>query len=99
MSARTGELVQRRRQLRARCAVQRNHLAETSAKIEEQLGSLDRGVQLARSVISSPVVLVGGIALVAFLGPRKILRLASRGLLLLTTARRVTRMLQASREL
>ena len=90
-SDRESELLARMATLRARAAIQRRHLAQTSLQIESQLGGLDRNVHIIRNVVGRPAVLAGGIALVVLVGPKRMLRWAGRGLVLWTSARRVLR--------
>jgi hypothetical protein len=97
MSKRYDELELRQANLLARCAVQRRHLAQTSADIERQLGGVDRGLGIVRKVASRPALLVGGIAVIALIGPRRVLSFASRALVLFTTARRVLGLVRAAR--
>ena len=72
--------------------MQRHELASVGAEIETQLGSIDRGLNLVRSVATRPVMIGVGIAAVLLIGPRRILRLASRGALLFATSRRFLRL-------
>ena len=94
MSARLEQLAAKREALRAQSAVQRDHLVDGVRDIETHLAGIDRGIEVARSVIKHPLVLAGGIALVALLGPRKILNVVSRGALFLSTGRRVMRLIR-----
>jgi hypothetical protein len=93
MSERQRELAERRRALRAQSAIQREHLGRTVEDIESRLVGIDRGIEIARTVIRKPVVLAVGIGLVALIGPRRLLRIAGRSAVLFATGRRVMRLL------
>lgn len=92
MSDRFDQLTTHHSNLRARCALQRQHLAMTAHEIEQQLSGVDRGVTLVRNFARSPALVMGGVAIVALLGPKRLLRWASRGALFYTTARRLLRL-------
>jgi len=92
MSDRFDQLAAHHSNLRARCALQRQHLAQTARDIEGQLSGVDRGVTLARNIVRSPVAVMGGIAIIAFIGPKRLMRWVSRGALFYTTARRLLRL-------
>lgn len=92
MSERQLQLAERRQALRAQSEIQREHLGRTMQDIETRLGGIDRGIGIARHLIKTPIVLAGGIALVAFIGPRRLLRLAGRSAVLFTSGRRIMRL-------
>ena len=91
MSDRAIELALRRDALRAHCAVQRHHLGQTAGQIETQLGGIDRGINVVRAIAKNPVLVAGGISLFVLLGPRRILSWIGRGVMLMSTVRRVLR--------
>jgi hypothetical protein len=93
MNRRSKELAQRRRMLQARCAMQRSHLAETAEQLEAQLGGIDRGVNMIRGLVRSPLLIAGGIALFALVGPRRIVSWIARTAMFATTLRRVRRLI------
>jgi hypothetical protein len=93
MSARERELAARREALRAESAIQREFLGQTVEDIETRLTGIDRGIEIARSIVKQPVILAGGIALVALIGPRRLLRIAGRSAVLFATGRRILRIL------
>jgi hypothetical protein len=93
MSERQRELAERRQALRAQSEIQREHLSRTVEDIETRLAGIDRGIDIVRRVAKKPIVLAGGIALVALIGPRRLLRIAGRSAVLFATGRRVMRML------
>jgi hypothetical protein len=98
MSERQLQLAARRQELRAQSAIQREHLGRTVDDIEARLAGIDRGIELARRLVRKPVVLAGGIALAAFIGPRRLLRIAGRSAVLFATGRRVMRLIGRRRE-
>lgn len=97
MSERTLSLAQRRLALRAHCAVQRAELAGTVEEIRGRLGSIDRTLHVVRYYAARPVLIAGGIGLLAVVGPRRLFRWVGRGLVLLTAGSRVMRLLPLSR--
>jgi hypothetical protein len=99
MSKRFDQLSAKHRALLERCALQRAHLGETANDIDAQLGNVDRSVAVVRRIVSQPVLIVGGIALVVLAGPKRLLRFASRAVLFYSTARRVAGLVRARREI
>jgi hypothetical protein len=93
MSERQRELAARREALRGEAALQREFLGRAVQDVESRLVGLDRGIDIVRRVASKPVVLAGGIALIALIGPRRLLSVAGKSAMLFATGRRVMRML------
>jgi hypothetical protein len=93
-SDRADYLAQRRSALRARCAAQRIHLAETTEQIQARLSSIDRGIDALRRYAARPLVIAGGVALLTMIGPRRLIRWAGSSAVLLTTGKRIMRMLR-----
>jgi hypothetical protein len=98
MSQRFDQLSARHSNLLARCAVQRRQLAESAEEIQHELGRLDRGLEAVRRVLRSPALIGGAIAVVALVGPGRLLRLATRGLMLYSTARQLLRLRTSGQE-
>jgi hypothetical protein len=96
MSQRFDQLHAHHSNLLARIAVQRRQLGETAEGIEHELGRVDRGLAAVRRVLSSPALIGGAIAIVALVGPRRLLRWSSRGLMLYSTARQLLRLRRES---
>ena len=96
MSQRFDQLHAHHSNLLARIAIQRQQLGETAEEIEHELGRVDRGVAAIRRVLSSPVLIGGAIAIVALVGPRRLLRWSSKGLMLYSTARQLLRLRRES---
>ncbi|HEY0939217.1 MAG TPA: YqjK family protein [Steroidobacter sp.] len=91
-SERFNQLAAKHSQLRLRAAMQRRELGATMSQIEHHLSSVDRGIDAAQRWIKNPVVIVGGVALVALVGPKRLMRWASRGALFYSTAKRFIRL-------
>jgi hypothetical protein len=96
MSERFDQLNAHHSNLLARIAVQRQQLGETSEEIEHELGRIDRGLAAVRRVLSSPILIVGAIGVVALVGPRRLARWSTRGLMLYSTARQLLRLRRES---
>ncbi len=94
MSGRTSALKQRRSALVAHSAIQRRHLAQTADQIEARLDPIDRGISTLRRYAAQPLLLVGGLALLATLGPKRLINWASRGAVFFTAGRRIMRLLR-----
>lgn len=87
-------LAQRRSALRARSAVQRIQLAETTKHIQARLGSIDNGIDALRRYAARPLLIVVGLALLTLIGPRRVVRWVGRSAVLFTTGKRVLRLLR-----
>ena len=98
MSERFDQLSAKHRALLERCALQRAHVAQTAGKIDTQLGAVDRKVAAVRRIARNPALIVGGIALVALLGPKRLLRFASQALVFYPTILRVAHTVRARRQ-
>lgn len=96
MSRRFDQLSAHHSNLLARCAVQRQQLATSAEEIEHELGRLDRGVAVVRRVLRHPAMIGGAIAVVALVGPKRLLRLATNGLMWYSTARSLLRLRRES---
>ena len=97
MSARTRELDLRREQLQLRCAMQRQHLANETQRIEQSLQTVDRVAGITRRVLGEPIVIVALAAGAVVVGPSRVLRTISRGLLLAAALQRLWRLWHAVR--
>jgi hypothetical protein len=96
MSQRFDQLSGHHSNLLARCAVQRQQLAETAEEIEHELGRIDKGIEAVRRVLRSPAMIGGAIALVALVGPRRLVRWGTKGLMLYSTTRQLLRLRRES---
>ncbi|MFM7627365.1 MAG: hypothetical protein ACKO7G_13080 [Gammaproteobacteria bacterium] len=79
---RQGELILKSRRLR-------EQIAQTGADVTGRLGGGRPMLHAARAVTRTSVLIAAGVALLVFAGPRRALRLASRGLVAVDLARRV----------
>ena len=91
-SERFNQLAAKHSNLRLQAAVQRRELGATMNAIEHRLSGLDRGIGAAQRLIKNPAVIVGGAALIALIGPKRLMRWATRGALIYSTARRFIQM-------
>jgi hypothetical protein len=96
VSRRFDQLSAHHSNLLARSAVQRQQLAQSAAEIEHELGRLDRGVAVVRRVLRQPAMIGAAIVVVALIGPKRLLRLATRGLMWYSTARSLLRLRRES---
>lgn len=96
MSQRFDQLSAHHSNLLARCAVQRRQLGESAEEIEHELGRVDRGLAAVRRVLRHPAMIGGAVAVVALVGPRRLLRWATRGLMWYSTARSLIRLRRES---
>jgi hypothetical protein len=92
MSERFNQLTAQHSSLRLRAAMQRRQLGQTMNEIEHQLSGVDRGISAVQRLLKNPAVIAGGIAIFALLGPRRLMRWASRGVLVYSTAKRFIRL-------
>ncbi|HEV8333904.1 MAG TPA: YqjK-like family protein [Steroidobacteraceae bacterium] len=96
MSQRFDQLSAHHSNLLARCAVQRRQLGESAEEIEHELGRVDRGLAAVRRVLRHPAMIAGAVAIVALVGPRRLLRWATSGLMWYSTARSLIRLRRES---
>ena len=96
MSQRFDQLNAHHSNLLARIAVQRRQLGESTEEIEHELGRVDRGLATIRRVLSSPALIGGAVAVVALIGPRRLMRWSTKGLMFYSTARQLLRLRRES---
>jgi hypothetical protein len=96
MSQRFDQLNAHHSNLLAQVAVQRQKLAESAEEIEHELGRFDRGVAVARRVLRHPAMIGGVIGVVALIGPKRMMRWATNGLMWYSTARSLIRLRRES---
>lgn len=94
MSERFNQLAAKHSNLRLRAAMQRRALGSSMDEIEHHLSGVDRGLGVAQRWVKNPLVLIGGVAVVALIGPKRMMGWVSRGALIYTTARRFIRLRQ-----
>jgi hypothetical protein len=96
MTERARELAERNAALRARCALQRDAMADEVDGIVARFALIDRVAAVTRNALLHPAVIVAGaIALLAF-GRARGLRLVVRVVLLANAARRLVRTARTS---
>jgi hypothetical protein len=93
-SERFNQLAAKHSNLRLRAAVQRRELGATMNEIEDQLSGVDRGISRVSRVLKNPAVIVGGVAIVAMVGPKRLMRWITKGAVLYSTAKRLIRLRQ-----
>lgn len=82
-------LARRRAQLVERSGRLRQGLAMDAVRVSGQLGFIDKGFALARSVTRQPLLLAGGAALLMYLRPMRAMKWAARGAVLFSVARKL----------
>jgi hypothetical protein len=93
VKARRAHLAERRAALVARSASERELLTEIAAEITGRLDRIDQRINAVRRFLHRPWLLFGGVAAIALLlGPRKLLRVAARGAVWVSTAQRVVKL-------
>jgi hypothetical protein len=76
-------------ELQLHATVQRRHFANEASSIERRLHSVDRVAVMTRHVLGEPLVIIALVAGAVLIGPTRILRTTSRGLLLVAALRRL----------
>lgn len=94
MSHRSTELGKREAALRLRCAAERAELGGQVDRIERRLQTVDRVVTSVRGFLLRPAVIAGTALLLVLVGRERTFRVLGRGLLIVTTARRLSRLLK-----
>ena len=87
MSERFDQLAAKHQQLRLASAVQRRELGSAALDLEERLSGVDRGLEAVRTFVRHPAVIIGAVAVLAMIGPRRLLSVASRGAMYASLAR------------
>jgi hypothetical protein len=98
MSDRQLELAARRNELIAQTTVQREQLQMLAGDIKERLAGVDHGIEIVRAVAKKPTVIAGAIAMISFIGPRRVLRAVTRSAMFVATGRRLVGLFRASRQ-
>jgi hypothetical protein len=89
MGDRRLELQEKRRELLLRSEAQRRSLAETTHELEQRLHGIDHVINVARRFVAQPALIAGGLAAIVMIGPKRLLGWAGRGIVLLSTGRRL----------
>jgi hypothetical protein len=79
--------------LRAHCAVQRIHLGDETRHLEAKLAGVDRAINVVRNIAKQPLLIAAAVAVLALIGPRRIVSVAGRCAVLFTTGKRVMRLM------
>lgn len=87
-------LAQRRAELIARCAEQRDALSTQNQSLTQITATLDYGLTLARRIKHNPLAMAGLMVAVVIIKPRRLLALARTGLVTWQALRTVTPLLQ-----
>lgn len=87
-------LAQRRTELIARCAEQRDVLSVQNQSLTQATSTLDHGLTVVRRIKHHPLAMAGIILAVVIIKPRRLLALARTGLVTWQTLRTVTPILQ-----
>lgn len=98
MSDRQLELAARRAALIARSGQQREHLKVLAGTLKGRLAGIDQGIEVARTIAKKPLVVVGAIAMVSFIGPRRVLRALTRSAMFIATGQRLVSLWRGSRK-
>ena len=94
MSERFDQLIAHHGRLRAQIAVQRSHLAQQANDIQGSLSGVDRSVVAVRKLVRNPLLIVGGVALIAWVGPKRLVRWVSQGAIFYSSAKRVVQLMR-----
>jgi hypothetical protein len=94
---RVAELRARRDALLERSATLRQQLVADGNELEGALSQVDRGISLVRNLHLRPIALAAGAGLLFALGPGRVLRWVTRGLMFTSVARRAFGLLAEAR--
>lgn len=83
------ELADRRAHLQRKAAAQRQQLGDAMEGIESRVRSVDGVLLKLQPFVRKPMLLAGGAALVLFVGPKRVLRMAGKAMFLFSAARRL----------
>ncbi len=89
MTDRLQELELRQRALQLRSELLRRRLAREGVALGGTVAQVEQGIAVGRQLTRWPVLAGAGVLLLAAAGPRRLLRLASRGLVVAGLVRRL----------
>jgi hypothetical protein len=89
VSDRFDQLAAKHQRLRLAGEVQRRELGNATVELEQRLSGVDRGLAAARKFVRHPAVIIGGVAALAMIGPKRLLGVASRGAMYASLARSI----------
>jgi hypothetical protein len=95
--SRVAALAARREALLARSGALRERLNACGRDLDESVAGIERGVRFARSVMSRPVLLVAGAALLVALRPKSLFGWVSRGLFVGSLVKKADTLISARR--
>jgi hypothetical protein len=95
--SRIRELQERRERLRLRSEELRAEFGKDEQVLEEYLSGFDRATAIGRQLLSPPVLIAGGALALTFLRPARVFGWVTRGLVLVSLARRALGFVQAFR--
>lgn len=93
MNVHAARLAQKRRNLQSQCEQQRHQVAQLTDNIETRLSIVDRVVGATSGIVNRPLLILGAVAALGFVGRWRLLRWASHGAVLFATARKVQKLL------
>ena len=94
MSARSEEFARRRLALQLQCALQREQFSQSAAQVGAGLDFMDRGLNLLRGTRIVPIVMAAVSAMGLATRSGAVIRLLSRGWLIVSTLRQLKRALK-----
>jgi hypothetical protein len=89
MSERLDALARRRAELQRRCAMDRQRVLQGIHDLEQPLLGVDRGIQSVQRFAKRPLTIATGIALMIGVGPRRLTKLMSRGVVISAAVKRI----------
>lgn len=92
MNDRLAALTARRTALQAKCAAERNSIAQTYALIEHSAGRVDRVIDTVRRL--TPLIALGGIVAIVVAGPSRAIGMLRKGLTLALYTSQASRLLR-----
>ncbi|MFO7304374.1 MAG: YqjK family protein [Gammaproteobacteria bacterium] len=95
---RAAELAERRRQLQAKCAAQRQQVARAAGEIGHELAKVDRALGTVRRFVKKPVLIAVGVAVLTLIGPARLARWMGRSVVWYGLAKRTLNALAMLRQ-
>jgi hypothetical protein len=97
MSDRQLQLAAKRHALIAESTAQREQLKSLAGDVKERLAGLDHGIEVVRTIAKKPTVIAGAIAMVSFIGPRRLFSAVTRSAMFISAGRRLVGLWRGSR--
>jgi len=89
MSERLQALARRRSDLQRRCALDRQRVLDGIQNLQQPLLGVDRGLQSVQRFAKRPLTIAAGVALMIGVGPRRLTKLMSRGVVFSAAVKRI----------